>query len=91
MSHHLDRLFTQAMVQEAQRREPGLPRPRLAAGGRDDDDGDDGADAAPDPSAGARLLEAFKRKDYAACLGLPAVTLDAVGKPTWAVTDTYVC
>lgn len=102
MERHLDRLFTQAMAQEAhRRREDGAVHRRVATGGAaehqdgggDDDDHDDAAAAAAaavDPTAAERLLDAFKRKDYAACLGLPAVTLDSVGKPHWPVTDTCV-
>jgi hypothetical protein len=43
-----------------------------------------------DPAEPARILAAFKKRDYAACLGLPSVALDALGRPVWEVTDRRV-
>ena len=84
MARHLDKLFTQALTQEAKAQHAAARPPPGAAPA-------DGPDDAPaDPTACERLLDAFTRKDYATCLCLPPVTLDAVGKPLWAVTDTCV-
>ena len=84
MARHLDKLFTQALTQEAKAQHAAARPPPVAA------PADGPEDAPPDPTACERLLDAFMRKDYATCLSLPPVTLDAVGKPLWAVTDACV-
>ncbi len=83
MAHRLDRLFTQAMTGEALRCEPsrGAPPPPPPP------DDEEPPSAPADPSEPERILAAFKRKDYAGCLCLPAVTLDDLGRPQWPVTD----
>ena len=84
MARHLDKLFTQALTQEAWAQHAAV-RPASVPAPADGPD-----DAPSDPTACERLLDAFKRKDYATCLALPPVGLDAVGKPLWAVTDACV-
>ncbi len=89
MSRHLDRLFTQALAEESAK--SALP-PRRRDAAADDGEGEGGAggaaDAPPaDLSAPARILAAFKARDYAACLGLPSVSLDELGRPVFDVTD----
>lgn len=87
MTKHLDRLFTQAMATEAHRARE-FAEPAATTVGRHAAAADDGADEAPlDPTATERVLDAFTQKDYAACLGLPAVMLDDVGAPCWPVSD----
>jgi hypothetical protein len=84
MARHLDKLFTQALTQEAKAQHAAARPPPVVAAA-------DGPDDAPsDLTACEQLLDAFTRKDYATCLSLPPVTLDAVGKPLWAVTDACV-
>lgn len=39
------------------------------------------------PDTPAAIVAALARRDYAACLGLPPVTLDELGAPAWSVTD----
>ena len=82
MSRHLDRLFTQAFTGEEAKAAPGprRPEPPPAAPAEEEE---------ADPSEPGRILAAHKRKDYAACLGLPPVTLDALGRPEWPVTDRH--
>lgn len=86
MSRHLDRLFTQAFKGEEAKAPPGPRRPDAAATSAA---AAAAAEEAADPSEPARILAAAKRKDYAACLGLPPVTLDALGRPEWPVTDRH--
>ena len=81
MSRHLDRLFTQAFTGEEAKAAPAPRRPAPAPGPEEE------AEEAADPSEPARILAAHKRRDYAACLGLEPVTLDALGRPQWDVTD----
>ena len=80
MSRHLDRLFTQAFTGEEAKAAPGPRRPEAVPPAAVEEE-------AADPSEPGRILAAHKRKDYAACLGLPPVTLDALGRPEWPVTD----
>lgn len=82
MSRHLDRLFTQAFAGEAAKGPPGPRRPEAAPPAAPPAE-----EEAADPSEPGRILAAHKRKDYAACLGLPPVTLDALGRPEWPVND----
>ncbi len=88
MSRHLDRLFTQALAEESAK-SALPPRRRDAADDGEGEGGAGGAAAAPpaDLSAPARILAAFKARDYAACLGLPSVSLDELGRPVFDVTD----
>jgi hypothetical protein len=81
MSRHLDRLFTQAFTGEEAKAAPAPRRPAPAPGPEAEED------EAADPAEPSRIIAAHKRRDYAACLGLEPVTLDALGRPQWDVTD----
>ena len=81
MSRHLDRLFTQAFTGEEAKAAPAPRRPAPAPGPEVEED------EAADPAEPSRIIAAHKRRDYAACLGLEPVTLDALGRPQWDVTD----
>ena len=82
MSRHLDRLFTQAFTGEEAKAAPAARRPAPAPGPEEEE-----AEESADPSEPAHIVAAHKRRDYAACLGLVPVTLDALGRPQWEVTD----
>ena len=77
----LDRLFAKALAGDDSRRPAAfrpLPPPPEA----------EEAFAPTSQGDAERLLAAFKKSDYAACLGVPAVALDETGRAVWAVTDT---
>jgi len=82
MAHRLERLFTQAAQAETTRH----AAPRCVPPPLEDEE----PALAADPSEPERILTAFQRGDWAGCLALPAVTLDALGRPHWPVTDRHV-
>ena len=76
----LDRLFAQAQAGEEARRPASSapPRPPPVA---------EEAALPPDLSEPARILAAFARADFAACLRLQPVELNELGRPAWPVSD----
>ena len=77
----LDRLFAKALAGDDSRRPAPfkpLPPPPPA----------EEAFAPTSQGDAERLLAAFKRSDYAACLGVAAVALDETGRAVWAVTES---
>jgi len=76
-----DRLFLKALYGDEASR-PGRQPPPLPPPVDGEDD-----EPPADPTEAERVLAAFARRDFAACLALPPVALDAVGRPQWAVSN----